>query len=89
MTYPTKNSKNATDPFDAPDLATKAFINALTRLAVTPTLGTPQTDGSLTTDGALQTFTTATTITDAIDDLTKRLRTSQTILLLRKLILQD
>ena len=48
-----------------------------------------QPDGSPTTDGALQTFTTATTITDAIDDLNETIENIATILLLRKLILQD
>ena len=49
-------------------MATKAYVDNATSSGGQLTLGTP-TDGSLTTDGALQTFTTATTITDAIDDL--------------------
>ncbi len=63
----TKIVKNATDPVDPQDLATKAYVDNVSGSGGNLTLGTPQ-DGQFG-DGAYQQFNSGQSITDAIDDL--------------------
>lgn len=63
----TAQVKNALDPTDPQDLATKAYVDSISGSGGNLTLGTP-VDGTFG-DGAFLQFQPSQTITDAIDDL--------------------